>query len=68
MTAIRKRCQRSLDPDRSRVQVQVGAAQRGQLTPSQAAERGEQDQGAVARVDRGGQVEHLAHGDLRPFG
>ena len=39
------------DPDRARLDVDIGAAQGSQLAPSQTAENGEQHQGAVPPVD-----------------
>jgi hypothetical protein len=56
------------DAHRTRLQVDVAAAQRRQLGPPQAAEDREQDHGAVSRVDRVGQGEHLAEGEHRPLG
>jgi len=48
-------------PDRARLEVDVGAAQRRKLTPAQAAENAEQDQGAVPAADRIGQGVDLGH-------
>jgi len=53
--------------DRARLEVDVGPAQRGQLTPAQAAENGEQDQGAVPAADRIGQGVDLGNGQNRPL-
>jgi hypothetical protein len=48
--------------------VDIGAAQRRQLTPAKAGEGGEQHQGAVTLIGDGGQGVDLGHRQDRPFG
>jgi hypothetical protein len=56
------------NPDSACLEVDIGPAQRGQLAPAQAAENGEQDQGAVPAADRIGQGVDLGNGEDRPLG
>jgi hypothetical protein len=60
--------ERSLDLYCEAIEVDVTAAQCGQLAPSQAAEHGEKDQRTIARVDGVGELADLADGEHRSFG
>jgi hypothetical protein len=56
------------NPDGARLEVDIGPAQRRQLTPAQATENGEQHQGALPAADRIGQGVHLRNRQDRPLG
>ena len=56
ITATRQHGQRALYLDGSRSQIDVAAAQRGQLAPPQAAEYRDQDQRLIQRTDELGQA------------
>ena len=51
-----------------RLEVDIGPAQRAQLTSAQATENGEQHQGAIPAADRIGQGVDLGNGQDRPLG
>ena len=53
--------------DGPRLDIDVGAPQRRQLTPPQAGERGEQHQGAVALIGGIGQGVDLGNREDRPL-
>ena len=56
------------NPDGSGGQVDVAVAQRGQLAPPQAAEDREQDEPAIALIDRLDQSGDVRHGEHLPLG
>lgn len=68
ITAAGQLGQGLLDLHRSRVEIDIGPAQRRQLSPSQAAEGSQQHQDAVALIDRLRERVDLGDGEDRSLG